>query len=175
MHSKRDAINELYRQLDQLPAAGSREAAHCLLGETLDKIETKRRGLAIGEDYKMLGKERLTVWPLDPLYWSGLDDDIAWMTKGSRVRTELHRDGAIKVTKRNIGEEWALEYHKPGAAFHCANGHWLTDKFDPETMHDVDQDYLWLAIGAARIYGESYKCASCRNHANLWAMQLMEQ
>jgi len=175
MQTKRDAINELYRRLDQLPAVGSREAAHCLLDKTLDKIETERRGLTIHEDYKTLGIERLTVWPLKPLYWDGLGDDIAWMTKGNRVRTELHRDGTIKVMKRNIGEEWMLEYQKPGADFRCANGHWLTDKFDPETMHDVDQDYLWLAILAARSYGELYNCAFCRNHADLWAMQLMEQ
>lgn len=175
MQTRRDAINELYRRLDQLPAAGSREAAHYLLDQTLDKIETERRGLTIDADYKALGNERLTVWPLEPLYWAGLDDEVAWMTKGNRVRTELHRDGAIKVTKRNIGEEWTLEYHKPGAAFRCANGHWLTDKFDPKTMHDVDQDYLWLAILAARSYGELLNCASCRNHADLWAMQLMER
>ncbi|ABM21021.1 hypothetical protein [Marinobacter nauticus] len=172
MQTKRDAIKELYRRLDRLPPARSREAAHRLLYQTLDKIETERRGLTVDKDYKESGNARLTVWPLEPLYWSGLNNDIAWMMKGNRVKTELHRDGTIKVTKRNVDGEWTLEYHKSGAVFRCANGHWLTDQFNPETMHNVDPDYLWLAIRAARSYGDLFKCARCNELAELWMKQL---
>lgn len=121
MKTKQDGIAELYRRLDELPRATSRTEAYQQLESTLDAIETERRGLSLEEDAKNYGHTRMGTFPLTNEFWRGLDSDVAVAKMRGGIRTRLHSDGTIEITKDINGQE-VHQYTKRGEGTHAISG-----------------------------------------------------
>lgn len=167
MKTKPEGISELYRRLNELPRARTREEAHEQIHQTLEAIETERRGLTYEQDMNNYGRDRMGVFPLTSEYWTGLTSKLAWARMINGFRTWLHSDGTIEITQDTSGGERTLQYRKAGGIYSCERGHWLADQFirsDLEGNSEVDPDYVWLSRNAARTQ-ESRGCKSCGEEA----------